>query len=123
MTVEAPNYDGRIFRPVGNPPGAPTGRYHQNGKLIWAEFGGGRLHFGRLVGTCDTDGTIDASYCQLATDGGVTAGRVLSVPGYTDDGTLTLTENWRRLDGSSGISVIEEVDPALAPPPPESLTG
>lgn len=121
--MEAPNYDGRIFRPVGNPPGAPTGRYHQNGKLIWAEFGGGRLHFGRLVGTCDADGTIDASYCQLGVDGGVMAGRVISVPGWDDDGTLTLTENWRRLDGSSGISVIEEVDPLLAPPDPDSLSG
>lgn len=121
--MDVPNYDGRIFRPIGNPPGAPTGRYHQNGKLIWAEFGGGRLYFGRLVGTCDDDGTITATYCQLATDGTVTAGRVTSTPAYTDAGILTLTENWHRIDGSTGTSVIEEVDPSLAPPAPESLTG
>jgi hypothetical protein len=121
--MDAPDYDGRIFRPVGNPPGAPTGRYHQNGKLIWADFGGGKLHFGRLVGTCDASGTITATYCQLATDGSVTAGEVTSVPDYNDSGTLTLTEHWHRLDGSTGISVIEEVDPSLAPPSPESLTG
>jgi hypothetical protein len=117
--VEAPDYDGRIFRPVGNPPGAPTGRYHQNGNLIWAEFGGGRLHFGRLVGTCDPSGTITATYCQLATDGTVTAGEVTSTPSFTPDGVLTLTENWHRIDGSTGISTIEEVDASLAPPPPE----
>jgi hypothetical protein len=123
MLVEVPNYDGRIFRPVGNPPDAPTGRYHQNGRLIWAEFGGGRLHLGRLVGTCDADGTIDASYCQLAVDGAVVAGRVISVPSWDADGTLTLTENWRRLDGSAGISVIEEVDASLAPPDPATIGG
>lgn len=118
--MEAPDYDGRIFRPIGNPPGAPTGRYHQSGSLIWAEFGGGRLYFGRLVGTCDSTGTITATYCQLATDGSVTGGQLTSVPGRTPEGTLTLTEHWHRLDGSTGISTIEEVDASLAPPPPES---
>jgi hypothetical protein len=120
---EGPDYDGRIFRPIGNPPGAPTGRYHQKGSLIWAEFGGGRLHFGRLVGICDATGTITATYCQLATDGTVTGGRLTSVPGYTPDGTLTLTEHWHRLDGSSGVGTIEEVDASLAPPEPESLAA
>jgi hypothetical protein len=121
--MDVPNYDGRIFRPAGNPPDAPTGRYHQNGKLIWAEFGGGRLYFGRLVGTCDDDGTITATYCQLATDGTVTAGQVTSIPSYTAAGTLTLTEHYHRLDGANGTSVIEEVSPDLAPPTPESLRG
>ncbi|TWD79022.1 hypothetical protein FB561_0072 [Kribbella amoyensis] len=119
--MDVPNYDGRIFRPIGNPPGAPTGRYHQNGTLIWAEFGGGRLHYGRLVGTCDETGTITATYCQLTATGEVTAGEVRSVPGRTADGVLTLTENWHRLDGSTGVSVIEEVDPSLAPADPTTI--
>jgi hypothetical protein len=67
--MDAPDYDGKIFRPVGNPPNAPTGRYHQNGNLIWADFGGGRLFFGRLVGTCDAYGSISETYCQVASDG------------------------------------------------------
>jgi hypothetical protein len=119
--MDVPNYDGRIFRPIGNPPGAPTGRYHQNGALIWAEFGGGRLYFGRLVGTCDETGTITATYCQLTTIAEVTAGQVRSVPGRTPEGTLTLTEHWRRIDGSTGISVIEEVDASLAPADPSTI--
>ena len=119
--MDAPDYDGRIFRPVGNPPNAPTGRYHQNGNLIWADFGGRRLYFGRLVGTGYASCTITATYCQLATDGSVTAGEVTSVPDYDANGTLTLTEHWHRIDGSTGISVIEEVDPSLAPPAPESI--
>ncbi|GAB2596743.1 hypothetical protein [Kribbella endophytica] len=118
MSVE---YDGRVFRPLNNPPGSPTGLYRQRGNLIWAEFGGGRLHFGRLVGTCDESGTITATYCQLATDGSVTAGSLTSVPGRTDEGVLTLTEHWHRLDGSKGISVIEEVDASLAPPSPLTI--
>lgn len=43
------------------------------------------------------------------------------MPGWDADGTLRLTENWRRLDGSSGISVIEEVDACLAPPDPATI--
>lgn len=109
------DYDGRVFHPAGHERGGdavPTGRYHQDGDLVWAEFSGGHLRAGRLVGTCRPDGTIDASYCQVTADGQVVAGVCVSTPTALPDGRVRLAEHWRRADGSSGVSHIEERLPA-----------
>lgn len=104
------DYDGRVFRPVPDPTDeGARGRYHQAGDLVWAEFGGGPLRTGRLVGTCTPDGTITGGYCQVHADGAVVAGQLTSTPQVLPDGRVVLTENWRRADGSSGQSRIEEV--------------
>jgi hypothetical protein len=42
-------------------------------------------------------------------DGAIVAGRVLSTPSVLPDGRVRLTERWRRDDGTSGISLIEEL--------------
>jgi hypothetical protein len=103
------DYDGRRFRPAGAP-GIPagTGLYHQQGELVWAEFSGPSVRAGRLVGTCRHDGTIDAAYCYVATSGATVAGSCVSTPRILADGRIALTERWQRLDGSSGVSEIEE---------------
>ena len=106
------SYDGRVFRSIEADPAetdVPTGHYHHDGDLVWAEFAGGRLRTGRLVGTCAPDGTITAAYCQVAADGSVVAGEVVSKPEVLADGRVTLAERWRRADGSTGISHIEEI--------------
>jgi hypothetical protein len=107
----AMRYDGRIFTPVGfDGDGAPpTGRYAQDGDLVTAEFSGAHLLAGRLVGRCGADGRIDAAYCQVMADGRVVAGRCESTPSVLADGRLRLTERWRRDDGSTGVSQIEEL--------------
>lgn len=104
------DYDGRSFRPVnggGNDPA--TGHYHQSGDLVWAEYSGSGVRAGRLVGQRGPDGTIDAAYCHVTADGEVVAGRVTSSPTVLADGRLRLDERWHRIDGSSGISSVEEV--------------
>ena len=112
MEVSGLDYRGRRFRPVA--PEAtrsevPTGQYFQDGDLVWAEFSGGHLRAGRLVGRCGPDGRIEAAYCQVMADGGVVAGSCVSTPTVLADGRLRLTERWRRIDGTSGVSEIEEV--------------
>jgi len=105
------DYEGRVFRPVGaSGTDTPTGRYHHDGDLVWAEFGGGHLRTGRLVGTCAPDGTITAAYCQVGSDGSVVAGEVVSRPTVLPDGRVALAEHWRRADGSAGVSHIEEIE-------------
>ncbi len=109
------DYEGRVFRPVGEPAAhAPTGHYHHEGDLVWAEFGGGRLRTGRLVGSCAPDGTITAAYCQVDADGHVVAGEVVSRPTVLPDGRVTLAEHWRRADGSAGVSHVEEINVATS---------
>lgn len=108
------DYNGRRFRPADNPhhpAGAqpPTGLYHQDGDLIWAEFAGSTIRAGRLVGRCRPDGAFDAAYCWVTTAGETVAGSCLTVPTVLTDGRLRLTERWRRLDGTVGVSYVEEV--------------
>jgi hypothetical protein len=99
-------YDGRRFRPADN--ASSVGYYHQDGDLVWAEFSGPGVRVGRLVGTCRSDGTIDATYCYVSAGGETVAGSCVSTPILRADGRIALTERWRRLDGSTGVSEIEE---------------
>jgi hypothetical protein len=113
------HYDGRRFTPVGDhdsgaagpASGTPrtVGVYHQDGDLVWAEFSGPTARVGRLVGACDPDGVITAGYCMIQADGSAMAGTCRSVPTVLADGRVRLTEHWRRVDGSTGVSTIEEI--------------
>jgi len=109
-----PSYDGLSFGPPEPAPGSVVGHYHQADDMVWAEFGGGPVQTGRLVGVRGNDGVIEAAYCQVMADGEVVAGRCRSVPTVLADGRVRLTEHWRRVDGSSGVSHIEEL--AAGPP-------
>ena len=99
--LAAPTADGRAD--------AATGHYHQDGDLVWAQFAGPGVRSGWLVGTCCPDGFIDAAYCMVTSDGTAIAGNCESTPTLLADGRVRLTEHWRRLDGSMGISVLEEI--------------
>lgn len=107
------DYDGVRFRPVDaeRAPGAPStvGLYRSRGGEVWAEFSGGSVRTGRLVGTTRPDGTIDGAYCQVYLDGSSAAGTLVSVPDRLPDGRMRLHEHWRRADGCSGVSVIEQI--------------
>jgi hypothetical protein len=104
-----PDYDGRSFRAEGAGNAAPVGHYSQDGDLVWAEFAGPGVRAGRLVGSCRPDGVIDAAYCLVTAAGDTVAGKCLSTPEVLADGRVRLTENWRRMDGSTGVSHIEEI--------------
>ena len=110
------SYDGRSFRsaaPETSGPGGqgPTGHYHQDGSVVWAEFAGGKVVRGTLVGTRDPDGVLHLAYCQLLAGGQVVAGKCRSVPTVLDDGRIRLHEHWERFgaDTATGVSVIEEM--------------
>jgi hypothetical protein len=109
---DVPSYDGRLFGPLEPTAGSVVGHYHQQDDLVWAEFAGGPVRTGRLVGVRDRAGVIEAAYCQVMTDGEVVAGRCLSTPSVLGDGRIRLTEQWRRADGSSGVSYIQELPPS-----------
>jgi hypothetical protein len=103
------DYDGRDFGPVERPAGSVVGHYQQQENLVSAEFSGDSVLAGRLVGLVDEHGVIDAAYCQIMRDGEVVAGRCVSTPAVLADGRLRLTEQWHRIDGSSGVSQIVEI--------------
>lgn len=109
------NYDGRTFRSAatetaGADGAGPVGHYRQDGDVVWAEFAGGKVVRGSLVGSCDRDGVLSLAYSQLLSTGEIIAGRCTSVPDLLEDGRIRLHEHWERLgpQPSSGVSVIEE---------------
>jgi len=101
------HYDGRIFAPAEG--GPARGHYRQAGDVVWADFSGGEITAGRLVGRADSDGVIAAAYCLLMETGQAVAGRCASTPTLLTDGRIRLTEHWQRIDGTTGVSVIEEI--------------
>lgn len=105
------DYDGRRFRSTAAGDDVPVGSYHQRGDTVWAEFAGGRVVIGRLVGRQVEDGTLHLSYVQLLAGGDVVAGACVSTPVLLPDGRVRLREEWRRFDahGSTGVSWIEEL--------------
>ncbi len=110
------NYDGRVFRSratetADRTGSGPTGHYHQEGDVVWAEFSGGRVRRGMLVGSCAADGTLTLSYCQLLDDGETVSGRCVSTPTLYPDGRVDLREEWERFGdaGSTGVSHISQV--------------
>ncbi|WP_020523606.1 hypothetical protein [Catelliglobosispora koreensis] len=112
MTV---SYDGRVFvptkvsPPVTPTPDTPRGVFRQQGDLVSVEFSGGWLRSGWLVGVCRPDGCVDGVYCLAFGNGDLVAGSCVYVPTVLDDGRLRIAEQWRRIDGSTGVSTIEEV--------------
>ncbi|MGH3746607.1 MAG: hypothetical protein ACRDT8_04320 [Micromonosporaceae bacterium] len=115
MNEHAYHYDGKRFRSAAAETAAageaPVGHYHQSGDLIWAEFSGGRVRRGSLVGTCDSDGTLSLAYCQVLSSGEVISGDLTSTPQLLADGRIRLKEQWRRhgLAAATGVSYIEEL--------------
>lgn len=101
------DYTDRRFAPTTGE--AVEGRYRHDGDLVRADFAGAHIRRGHLIGTVDAAGVITAGYCQVLASGEVVGGTVVSHPTPLPDGRVRLTEHWRRADGTSGISQIEEL--------------
>ena len=113
-----PNYDGRVFVSLENTENGEVDdqtrfAYHQNGFSVWADYAGGDIVRGHLVGTTDEDGRLHFLYHHLKTAGELRAGECNSIPQKLPDGRLRLRETWRWLNGdcSAGTSIIEEQAP------------
>jgi hypothetical protein len=104
------NYDGRRFRKVGGED-ATTAVYRQDGDLVWAEFGGGKVRRGALTGTCAEDGTLTLAYTMVLATGEVISGHTVNTPVRNGDGTLVLHEEWERFGAhaATGVSYLKEV--------------
>lgn len=110
------NYDGRIFTPQENSEnGEVDGRtifsYHQSGNMLWADYSGGEIVRGHLLGTVAEDGALDFHYQHINAGGQVRIGRCRSVPQITESGKIELHETWQWLNGdnSHGNSVLIEL--------------
>ncbi|MFJ7589317.1 hypothetical protein ACIQZO_18450 [Streptomyces sp. NPDC097617] len=94
----ARSLDGLVFVPVADQAPGQVGRrtrfeYHERDGRIWAEYRGGDVVRGHLVGT-RVDDTLDFRYVQLRLDGTTASGHCTSVLRELADGRLRLEESW-----------------------------
>jgi len=109
------HYDNKVFRPValsgnGEVSGETLFRYRQQEDIVTAEYSGGHIRYGHLVGLVRADGSIDMRYHQVNLEGALMTGICISVPELLPDGRLRLHETWEWTSGdrSKGHSMLEE---------------
>lgn len=83
--------------------------YHERDGEIWAEYAGGAIRRGYLVGVRTGD-RLEFRYVQLNADGHTSTGHCVSMVSVLPDGRLQLDEDWRwESRQGAGTSVVVEV--------------
>lgn len=106
--------DGRTFVGVSNAADGDVGSdtvfdYHQEDDLVWAEYAGGSVRRGFLVGTRAGDG-LSFRYSHLDRAGETAGGACTSRIEVLGDGRVRLHETWAwESRAGTGRSVVEEV--------------
>lgn len=106
--------DGLVLAPVADQAPGQVGTrtrftYHEKDGVVWAEYAGGDVVLGRLVGTREDD-RLDFRYVQLKHDGTTSSGHCVSKVVELPDGRVRLEETWEwESRRGSGTSVVEQV--------------
>ncbi|MFF4013699.1 hypothetical protein [Streptomyces sp. NPDC001843] len=110
----ARSLDGLVLAPVADQAPGQVGTrtrfsYHEKDGEIWAEYAGGDVVRGYLVGTREGD-RLDFRYVQLKRDGTTSSGRCASTVAELPDGRVRLEEAWAwESQSGAGTSVVEQV--------------
>ncbi|MFF0990826.1 hypothetical protein [Kocuria nitroreducens] len=105
--------DGRTFVGVSNAADGDVGAdtvfaYRQEGDLVWAEYAGGSVRKGFLVGTRTGD-ALNFRYSHLDSAGETAGGACTSRIEVLGDGRVRLHETWAwESRPGTGRSVVEE---------------
>lgn len=83
--------------------------YHQKDNAIWAEYSGGEIKKGFLVGTIDKNKNLHFSYQHINHKNEIKTGMCDSVFMLTEIGKIRFYENWKWTNGEEGTSIIEEI--------------
>ncbi|WP_460064643.1 hypothetical protein [Streptomyces sp. YKOK-I1] len=106
--------DGLVLAPVADQAPGQVGTrtrfaYHEHDGVIWADYAGGDVVRGHLVGTREED-RLDFRYVQLKQDGTTSSGHCVSTVLALPDGRVRLEETWSwESQEGSGTSVVEQV--------------
>lgn len=110
-------YHNKLFRPVSQSENSETSEktvfhYHQEGNVLSAEYSGGKVKKGHLIGLVEPDGTIQMCYHQVNDQDELMTGICTSVPEILPDGKIRLHETWQWTSGdhSSGTSTLDECE-------------
>ena len=116
ISMSTVNYHNRKFRAIQNTENGETSAetvflYCQEGKILTAEYSGGKILKGHLIGLVDESGNITMRYHQVNTAGELMTGICQSKPEILENGKIKLHETWEWTSGdrSKGESIIEEL--------------
>lgn len=109
-------YNGRKFIPKMNSENGEVSEqtvftYHQKGNLLWAEYSGGDIWKGSLLGMVSADGKLDFVYHHINKKKQIKTGKCHSVPTVLENGKIELLEKWEWTSGdcTKGESLLMEV--------------
>ncbi len=109
-------YEGKRFSPRMNTENGEVNSktifcYHQRGNELWAEYAGGEISKGYLVGFVEESGELDFYYQHINIQNEIRVGKCHSIPKVLDNGKIELTEEWQWLNGdmSKGSSIVTEI--------------
>lgn len=108
--------NNKIFRSVSNTDNGEVNSdtlflYHQEEGRVWAEYSGGNIVKGHLLGKILSSGRLEFLYHHINLDGDLMVGKCLSTPELLSDGRIRMKEEWKWLcgDKSTGESEVVEV--------------
>lgn len=84
--------------------------YFQEENIIWADYHGGEIIKGHLIGTITEDNSLEFVYHHINTSNEVMTGKCISYPEITNAGKIRLKEfwEWTCKDFSKGKSILIE---------------
>ncbi len=110
------NFNGKLFRSAENVPNGEVDantifRYHQQDKIVWAEYSGGKIIRGQMIGVVLPDERLEFRYQHVNEAGELMTGICISTPEILADGRVQLHEEWQWTcyDFSTGQSIVEEM--------------
>lgn len=85
--------------------------FSQKDGIVSAEYQGGKISKGFLVGNLPTQNQLEFSYCQMQIDGKLDNGVSTCQLSKNENGKITLTEHfeWKSRPGEFGINVFQEL--------------
>lgn len=111
------NLDKKTFKALSNSDNGEVDDntlfyYSQKDNIISAEYNGGEIIKGNLIGKQLEDGRFDFVYHHINTNGDLKIGKCLSNATLVKNGKIKLLEEWQWLsdDLSSGTSELIEID-------------
>lgn len=116
LKIQTVNYDRRTFVSIENTNNGEVTRgtvfhYRQQDRMVWADYSGGGILLGHLIGIVDDKGSLDMRYHHLNENGEVMTGVCISTPEVLENGRIRIHERWKWTckDESEGHSIIEEI--------------
>ena len=111
------NLDKKVFKALSNTDNGEVGDdtvfyYSQKDDIISAEYRGGEIIKGNLIGKQLKDGKFDFVYHHINIDGNLKVGKCLSRAELLENGKIKLFEKWQWLNGdlSEGRSELIEIN-------------